>query len=203
MLSRFSPLLLATLVAAKKAATAVPEVVSLPTWQLFAAMAGVVTALGVAGKSTGKMPAWASAALGAAAAFSLLEVADAFIPYPLVAGPHAAVVGILFAAPPKNAMATAKGVLGGHIVAVGAAILLQMAPLAGLDFALKTLVVMAAVGAQKATDTVHPPACGVAFMWAAGGKTDPAALVGPLIGCAILIAVQQAWVTKVNKVKLA
>ena len=33
--------------------------------------------------------------LGAAAAFAALEAADEFIPYPIVAGPHAAVAAIL------------------------------------------------------------------------------------------------------------
>ena len=52
-----------------------------------------------------------------------------------------------------------------------------------------------AVGAQKAFGAVHPPAVGMAFVWATTGKTDIMGLVGPLIGCAVLIACQQAWIT--------
>ena len=50
--------------------------------------------------------------------------------------------------------------------------------------------VAAAIGAQKAAGAVHPPACGVAFVWATSGQGDPMKGIGPLIGCVILIAVK-------------
>jgi CBS-domain-containing membrane protein len=113
------------------------------------------------------------------------------VPYPIVAGPHAAVAAILFAGPamplPKKIMA----VLGGHAVAMAVAIAqVKLLPEAA-KWAAKTAIVAAAIGAQKAAGTVHPPACGIAFVWATSGQGDPTKAIGPLIGCAILIAVKQ------------
>ena len=137
----------------------------------------------------------------------MLEAADTVVPYPIVAPPHAAVVAILFAAPAKGATDTAKAVLGGHVAAMAMAILqlkvLPMVPAAA--FAAKTVIVALAVGAQKAAGAVHPPAIGIAFIWATTGQDDPMKAVGPLIGCTVLIAVQQLWneLTASNKPKAA
>ena len=129
----------------------------------------------------------------AAAAFAVLEASDAFIPYPIVSGPHAAVVSLLFATPVKPLQDTVIGVIGGHVVAAGMAVLqVKFLPAAAVPMA-KTIVVALAVGAQKLSGAVHPPACGVAFVWATSGQDDPLKLIGPLIGCSIIIAVQQAW----------
>ena len=109
-------------------------------------------------------------------------------------GRHAAVTAILFGAPAKGLQDTAIGVLGGHVIAAVLAVLqLKMIPEVA-QFASKTLIVAVAVGAQKACGAVHPPAVAIAFVWATSGQTDPMKLVGPLIGCTILIAVQQVWV---------
>ena len=159
--------------------------------QMLAAVAAV--AVGVA-KYVKDLPAWATSALGAAAAFATLEVVDTFLEYPCVAGGHAAVAAILFATPAKDAYETAVAVLGGHAVAAGVA-LLQLAALPEQAvFATKTIVVAAAVGAQKYAGTVHPPACALAFVMATTGNNDPKSLIGPLLGCAILIAAQQAFI---------
>ena len=128
----------------------------------------------------------------AAAAFACLEAADSFIPYPIVSGPHAAVVAILFAMPAKPLQDTLIGVLGGHIVAAGMAVAqVKFLPAAAVPMA-KTIIVALAVGAQKMTGAVHPPACGVAFVWATSGQDDPMKLAGRSSGT-ILIVVQQAW----------
>lgn len=157
----------------------------------FGALAAACAGAGVFVKG---VPPFVTAALGAAFAFSVLEVADQFIPYPIVAGGHAAVTAILFATPPKSATATATAVLGGHVIAAGVALAQTKLLPEAAAFAVKTLVVMLAVGAQKAADAVHPPACALAFAWATSKQTDPLALLGPLIGCAVLIGCQQAWV---------
>ena len=158
---------------------------------IFGAIA--IATLGIAAAVKG-LPAYVISALGAACAFATLEAADTVIPYPCLAGPHAAVVAILFAAPAKGLYDTAFAVLGGHIVAAGIAILqLKLLP-PSAAFLTKTIVVTLAVGAQKALGTVHPPACAIAFVWATSGQDDPMKLVGPLIGCTILIVVQQAFI---------
>lgn len=160
--------------------------------QLFAAAASVCLAVGIATKSS-SLPAYVGSALGAAFAFSVLELAAGSIPYPILAGPHAAVAAILFAAPAKGMKDTAVAVLGGHLVAMGIALLQVKYLPAQAAFAAKTIVVMLAVGAQKALGAVHPPAVAVAFIWATSGQDDPLKVVGPLIGCAILVVCQQVW----------
>jgi CBS-domain-containing membrane protein len=116
--------------------------------------------------------------------------------------PHAAVAAILFAAPPKPAGETAVAVLGGHLVAVALAILqVKFLPVQAAAV-VKVLVVALAVGAQKATSTVHPPAVAMAFVWATSGNDDPLKAVGPLIGCTLLVVVQQLWLI-VTKPKTA
>ena len=39
-------------------------------------------------------------------------------------------------------------------------------------WAARTAIVAAAVGAQKAAGTVHPPACGIAFVWVTSGQVS-------------------------------
>ena len=158
---------------------------------MFGAIAAACAGLAVMVKD---LPPYVTSALGAAFAFALLEAADEFIPYPIVAVPHAAVACILFAAPVKAAAETAQGVLGGHVAAAGVAVALLKVKLpAAAAFALKTIAVALAIGVQKALGTVHPPAIGIAFVWATSGQDDPMKLVGPLIGCCVLIAAQQGW----------
>eukprot|EP01079_Euglenida_sp_SAG-EU17-18_P000939 gene939-2584_t len=111
---------------------------------IFGAIAVATLAIAVACK--GRVPAFVTSALGAACAFSALEAADTVSPYPCLAGPHAAVVAILFASPAKGPVDTAVAVLGGHIVAAGIAILqLRFLPASAALLA-KTLVVALAVG---------------------------------------------------------
>lgn len=157
---------------------------------MFAVIAASCLGLAAVGSA---LPAYVKSALGAAAAFAILEAADPLIPYPIVAGPHAAVAAILFAAPAAPLQKTAMSVLGGHVLAAGVAILqVKFLPPAAA-VAMKTLVVCLAIGAQKAAGAVHPPAVGMAFVWATTGIDDPLKLVGPLIGCVILLVVQQIW----------
>ena len=160
--------------------------------QMFAAIAAV--AVGVA-KYVKDLPAWATSALGATAAFATLELLDNFIDgHNVVSAGHAAVAAILFATPAKDAAETAKAVLGGHAVAAGVALIRLAALPEQAVFATKTIVVAAAIAAQKYAGTVHPPACALAFMTAANGTKDPNALIGPFLGCAILIGAQQAFI---------
>jgi CBS-domain-containing membrane protein len=155
---------------------------------LFAAIAAGCIGVSVAVQG---LPDFVKACLGAAAAFSVLEAADTIIPYPIVAGPHAAVAAILFAGPAMSLEKKIMGVLGGHAVAMAVAIAhVKLLPEAA-KWAAKTAIVAAAIGAQKAAGTVHPPACGIAFVWATSGQDDPMKAIGPIIGCAILIAVKE------------
>ena len=162
-----------------------PEVMS--TAPLFAVVAAVCIAASVGAKG---LPDAVKSFLGAAAAFAALEAADEFIPYPIVAGPHAAVAAILFAAPAMPLQKALMGVLGGHVIAMAVAIGQVMFLPEVAKWAAKTAIVAAAIGAQKAAGAVHPPACGVAFVWATSGQGDPMKGIGPLIGCVILIAVK-------------
>ena len=164
-----------------------------PTWPYFLAIA--VAAL-AGGQLVKGLPDWVGNALGAAFAFSILEAvsASSIIPYPIVAGGHAAVTAILFATPPKTAIDTARAVLGGHVIAASMALALAHGLPEAAGFAIKTVIVTLAVGAQKAAGAVHPPACALAFMWATSAETSPYKLIGPLIGCSVLIVCQQAWV---------
>uniref|UniRef100_A0A7S2DC71 HPP transmembrane region domain-containing protein n=1 Tax=Haptolina brevifila TaxID=156173 RepID=A0A7S2DC71_9EUKA len=158
---------------------------------IFAGLAVACTAIGVAGSA---LPSYAKAALGVATAFAVLEVANELIPYPLIGAPHAAVATVLFAAPSKPLQETALTVIGGHIIAVALAVLqVKFLPAAAAAL-VKTLVVALSVGAQKATGTVHPPAVAMAFVWATTGNNDPLKAIGPLIGCSVLIGVQQLWI---------
>ena len=155
---------------------------------LFAAIAAASIGAIVAVK---QLPDWAKSCLGAAAAFSALEAADFFVPYPIVSGPHAAVAAILFAGPPMPLQKALMGVIGGHVVAMAIAIGQVMLLPEAAKWAAKTAIVAAAIGAQKAAGTVHPPACGVAFVWATSGQGDPMKAVGPLIGCCVLIGIKE------------
>ncbi len=163
-------------------------------WQCFIAVAAVAAVAGVATAGRG-VPAFVVSAMGAAFAFSSLEVANHFIPYPIVAGGHAAITAILFASPAKGASAAThlRGVLGGHVIAGGLAIGLAKALPEAAAFATKTVIVTLVIGAQSAAGALHPPACALAFVWATTKETDPMKLVGPLIGCAVLIVCQQVW----------
>merc|ERR1719183_2155044 len=182
-------------------AKAAPPPAPPPNWPYFVAIAAAAVVVGQLVKG---LPPFVGTALGAAFAFSVLEAADTFIPYPIVTGGHAAVTAILFATPLKSApvAAVAKGVIGGHVIAAGAAIGLAMGLPQSAAFAIKTVIVTLAVGAQSAAAAVHPPACALAFVWATTAETDATKLVGPLIGCAVLIACQQVWNT-LNKEKKA
>ena len=154
---------------------------------LFAAIAAGCIGVSVAVKG---LPDAVKSCLGAAAAFAVLEAADTVIPYPVVAGPHAAVAAILFAAPAMPLQKAIMGVIGGHIVAMVVSIGQVMFLPEAAKWAAKTTIVAAAIGAQKAAGTVHPPACGIAFVWATSGQDDPMKAIGPLIGCCLLIAVK-------------
>jgi len=138
----------------------------------------------------------AALTLGAAASFATLEAANLFVFLPAgfnaVAGGHAAVTAILFCMPPKTATATAYNVLGGHALAALAGVAQLAALPASLAFASKTLITVAIVLAMKSFDAVHPPAAAFGFLAVAGNKGLVDA-VGPLLGCAVLIACQQLW----------
>ena len=163
-------------------------------WQCFIAVAAVAALAGVATAGRG-LPGYVVSALGSAFAFASLEVANHFIPYPIVAGGHAAITAILFASPAKGAPAAThvRGVLGGHVIAAGVAIGLAKALPEAAAFATKTVIVTLVIGAQSVAGALHPPACALAFVWATTKETDPMKLVGPLIGCAVLIVCQQVW----------
>ena len=148
----------------------------------------------------------AAAAFGALFAFALLEACEMaiFKPYAgfgIVAGGHAAVAAILFAAPAKGAKDTAYAVVGGHVVAT-IAYLLQLAIVpASCVAAYKTLIVALCIYGQKAAGAVHPPAVAFAFLSVMANKGAMDA-VGPIIGCALLVAFQQTWI-EVTKDKKA
>ena len=180
--------------------TSVPIMCTCADWQCFIAVAAVAALAGVVGRG---LPVFVVNALGAAFAFSCLEVANHFIPHPLVAGGHAAIAAILFASPAKGAPAAThvRGVLGGHVIAAGVAIGLAKALPEAAAFATKTVIVTLVIGAQSAAGALHPPACALAFVWATTKETDPMKLVGPLIGCAVLIVCQQVWLVLTPKAK--
>lgn len=191
ILASFS-VLLALVEAKGKEASAVEPPAVWP-WFLAAALAGL------AGSYACKQAGQASlaTALGACFGFAALELVDAtitkpFLGMPIVVGGHAAVTAILFAAPALPAATTAYKVLGGHIVATIAGLIqLNFIP-PDLATLTKTLCITLAVLGQKATDSVHPPACAFAFIFVTGNKGYEFA-IGPIVGCAVLIAAQQAW----------
>lgn len=187
----FALTLLQVLVEAAKKEAPLPEPDA--TWPMFVGLA----ILGLIGTYLAKQNGIGelAAALGAATAFAALEAAQEVIFKPqfglsIVAGGHAAVSTILFATPAKSMADTFYGVVGGHVIAtlVGMA-QLALAP-AALDFATKTVTVTLVILAQKALGAVHPPACAFAFMFVGGGKTYEDA-IGPIVGCAVLILLQQ------------
>jgi len=138
-----------------------------------------------------------SIALGAAFAFAVLEAVDAgavkpYLGFSAFYPGHAPVTVILFAMPTKPATATAFAVLGGHVaVTLTGLAQLYLLP-ASMAFATKVVTVGAAVLAMKASDAVHPPAAAFALAFV-GGNKGPMDAVGPLIGCATLIACQRVW----------
>mmetsp|Transcript_43479 Transcript_43479/g.98278 ORF Transcript_43479/g.98278 Transcript_43479/m.98278 type:complete len:214 (-) Transcript_43479:472-1113(-) len=182
--------------AAKPAVKVVPTVPPpAPVWPLLAGFALLAATAGALAKRQ-SLSGTAISCLGAAASFATLEALDAGLFKPMgfgcVSGPHAAVAVILFATPPKNAKATAYSVLGGHLIAAIAA-LLQLAVLpAAVAFAAKTVIVSLVVLGMKLADAVHPPACAFAMLFVVG-KQGPMDVIGPLIGCGILVACQQVW----------
>ena len=140
-----------------------------------------------------------SIGLGAAFAFSVLEALDLAVVKPNLGVScfypgHAPVTVILFAMPAAPAAATAFKVLGGHcaITATSYLLVAMKANLEMLAFASKVLTVGLGVFAMKTADAVHPPAAAFALAFV-GGSKDPTFAIGPLIGCAILIACQRVW----------
>ena len=99
---------------------------------------------------------------------------------------------ILFAMPSKPAQATAYGVIGGHIAVTLTSVAQLYVMPEQLAFATKIITVGLAVLAMKMGEAVHPPACAFALAFV-GGNKGPMFAIGPLIGCAILIACQRIW----------
>lgn len=53
---------------------------------------------------------------------------------------------------------------------------------------------------MKSADAVHPPAVSFAFLFVTGGKTYDFA-IGPIVGCAVLIAAQELYTMAVGDAK--
>lgn len=137
---------------------------------------------------------------GAVFAFAVLEAVDLgavkpHLGFSAVYPGHAPVTAILFAMPSKPAIATAFGVMGGHVVVTLTSLAqLYLQPLMPetVAFAQRLMTVGAAVLGMSATSAVHPPAAGFALAFV-GGNKGPMDTAGPLIGCAILIFCQRIW----------
>ena len=71
---------------------------------------------------------------------------------------------------------------------------------ADLSALTKVIAVSLAIGAMKSADAVHPPAVSFAFLFVTGGKTYDFA-IGPIIGCAVLIAAQELYTMAVGDAK--
>ena len=137
-----------------------------------------------------------SIGLGAAFAFSVLEALDLAVVKPNLGVScfypgHAPVTVILFAMPAAPAAATFK-VLGLRYHRDVVPSRRDEGEPRDARLRVEVLTVGLGVFAMKTANAVHPPAAAFALAFV-GVSKDTTFAIGPLIGCAILIACQRVW----------